>query len=57
MSDYLLSDLAVLFYFIQCIIPILALFHGRLVGRAEQAMPENEYSTGGDVEHEVGTLA
>ncbi|KAF8816701.1 hypothetical protein BYT27DRAFT_6384297 [Phlegmacium glaucopus] len=35
------------------IIPILALFHGRINDKPEQTMPETKYSTGGQVEHEV----
>lgn len=38
---------------IQYIVPIVALFHGRVVDKPEQTMRETKYSTGGDVEHEV----
>jgi len=34
----------------------MALFRGRLIDKPEQAMPENKYFTGGDVEHKVGTF-
>jgi len=37
----------------QYIVPIVALFHGRVVDKPEQAMKGTEYSTRGDVEHEI----
>ena len=37
----------------QYIVPIVALFQGRVIDQPEQAMVETKYSTGGDVEHEV----
>jgi hypothetical protein len=37
----------------QYIVPIVALFQGRVIDEPEQAMAETQYSTGGDVEHEV----
>jgi hypothetical protein len=37
----------------QYIVPIVALFPGRVIGEPEQTMAETKYSTGGDVEHEV----
>ena len=37
----------------QYIVAIVALFHGRVIDKPEQAMKGTEYSTGGDVEHEV----
>ena len=39
----------------QYIVPIVALFQGRVIDKPEQAMIETKYSTGGDVEHEVST--
>ena len=41
---------------IQYIVPIVALFQGRIIDKPEQSMIETEYSTGGEVEHEVSTL-
>lgn len=38
---------------LQYIVPIIALFHGRVIDKPEQAMTETIYSTGGGVEHEV----
>ncbi len=38
---------------LQYIVPIIALFHGRVIDKPEQAMTETIYSTGGEVEHEV----
>ncbi len=40
----------------QYIVPILALFQGRLIENLEEPMVKTEYSSGGEVEHEVGTL-
>jgi len=40
----------------QYIVPIVALFQGRIIDKPEQPMMETQYSTGGDVEHEVSTL-
>jgi hypothetical protein len=40
----------------QYIVPIVALFQGRVIDTPEQAMMETQYSTGGGVEHEVSTL-
>ena len=37
----------------QYIVPIVALFHGRVVNKPEEVMPKTKYSTGGQVEHEV----
>jgi hypothetical protein len=37
----------------QYIVPILSLFHGRVINKPEEVMPASEFSTGGDVEHEV----
>jgi len=38
---------------IQYIVPIMALFHGRIVDKPEQAMSETKYSTRCEVEHEI----
>jgi hypothetical protein len=38
---------------IQYIVLIVALFQGRVIDEPEQAMVETQYSTGGDVKHEV----
>jgi hypothetical protein len=38
----------------QHIVPIVALFQGRIIGKPAQSMMETQYSTGG--EHEVSTL-
>jgi len=38
---------------IQYIVPILGLFQGRVIDEPEQAMEGTQYSTGGDVEHEI----
>lgn len=38
---------------IQYIVPIIALFQGRIIDEPGQAMVETKYSTGGDVEHQV----
>ena len=38
---------------LQYIVPIIALFHGRVIDKPEQAMTETIYSTGGEVGHEV----
>ncbi|KAI0286179.1 hypothetical protein BC826DRAFT_918404 [Russula brevipes] len=35
------------------IVPILSLFHGRVISKPEEAMPSSAFSTGGEVEHEV----
>ncbi|KAM6493583.1 hypothetical protein JOM56_011717 [Amanita muscaria] len=35
------------------IVPIIALFQGRVIDEPEQAMVETKYSTGGDVEHVI----
>jgi hypothetical protein len=40
-------------HLMQYIIPILALFQGRVIDMPEQEMPDTVYSTGGEVEHEV----
>jgi hypothetical protein len=40
---------------LQYIVPIVALFQGRVIDKSEQTMVATEYSTGGEVEHEVGT--
>ena len=40
----------------QYIVPIVALFQGRIIDKPEQSMMETRYSTGGEVEHEVSTL-
>jgi hypothetical protein len=40
----------------QYIVPIVALFQGRIIDKPEQPMMETRYSTGGEVEHEVSTL-
>jgi len=40
----------------QYIVPILALFQGRIIDNPEQPMMGTRFSTGGDVEHEVSTL-
>jgi hypothetical protein len=37
----------------QYIVPIVALFQGRVVDKPEQRMGVTDYSTGGDIEHEV----
>jgi hypothetical protein len=37
----------------QYIVPIIALFQGRIFDKPEQTMVGTKYSTGGDVEHEV----
>jgi hypothetical protein len=37
----------------QYIVPIIALFQGRLVDAPEEPMMATKYSTGGGVEHEV----
>ena len=37
----------------QYIVPIVALFHGRVINKPEERMVETKYSTGGEVEHEV----
>lgn len=39
----------------QYIVPIVALFQGRVIDKPEQAMDESKYLTGGEVEHEVST--
>ncbi|KAF8348673.1 hypothetical protein F5887DRAFT_1249664 [Amanita rubescens] len=41
----------------QYIAPILALFQGRLIDKPEGPTINTEYSSGGEVEHEVGTFA
>jgi len=46
---YALFDDALLQY----IVPIIALFHGRVIDKPEQPMTETIYSTGGEVQHEV----
>lgn len=38
---------------IQYIVPIVALFQGRVIDQPEQTMVETQYSTGADVGHEV----
>ena len=40
-------------YLMQYVIPIVALFQGRIIDRPELSMEETEYSTGGKVRHEV----
>jgi len=35
------------------IVPIVALFQGRVIDKPEQLMVKSKYSTGGDVEHEI----
>ncbi|KAI0288566.1 hypothetical protein BC826DRAFT_971488 [Russula brevipes] len=35
------------------IVPILSLFHGRVITTPEEAMPASAFSTGGEVEHEI----
>jgi hypothetical protein len=35
------------------IVPVLALFHGRVVDKPEEAIAANAFATGGEVEHEV----
>jgi len=35
------------------LVPIVALFQGRVIDKPEQAMMETKYSTGGDVDHEI----
>ena len=40
---------------IQYIVPIVALFQGRVIDHPAGAMVETKYSTEGDVEHEVST--
>jgi hypothetical protein len=35
------------------IVPIMSLFQGRVFDLPEQAMAENKYSTGSDIQHEV----
>ena len=37
----------------QYIVPIVALFQGRVIDKPEQTMVRTKYSTGGDVAHEV----
>jgi hypothetical protein len=37
----------------QYIVPIVALFQGRVIDMPEQAMVKSKYSTGGDVGHKV----
>jgi hypothetical protein len=37
----------------QYIVPVVALFQGRIIDKPEQEMVETEYSSGGEVEHEV----
>jgi hypothetical protein len=37
----------------QYIVPIVALFRGRVINKPAQAMMETRYSTGGEVEHEI----
>ena len=39
----------------QYIVPIVALFQGRVIDNPEQATTETRHSTGGEVEHEVST--
>ena len=39
----------------QYIVPVVALFQGRVIDKPEQAMIETKYSTGGEVEHKVST--
>ena len=40
----------------QYIVPIVGLFQGRIIDKLEQPMTATQYSTGGRVEHEVGTF-
>ena len=40
---------------IQYIVPIVALFQGRVLDKPEVGMTQTKYSTGGDVGHEVST--
>ena len=37
----------------QYVIPLMALFQGRVIDMPEKAMIGTQYSTGGEVEHEV----
>ena len=37
----------------QYMVPIVALFQGRVIDKPEQIMSKTKYSTGGEVEHEV----
>jgi hypothetical protein len=37
----------------QYIVPIIALFQGRVADEPKEAMVETQYSTGSDIEHEV----
>ncbi|KAF8230837.1 hypothetical protein L208DRAFT_1399821 [Tricholoma matsutake] len=39
------------------IVPIVALFQGRVIDKPEQIMMKTKYSTGGDVEHEIFIIA
>ena len=45
------QDITVLVY--QYILPLIALFHGRVVDKPEDPMPDTEETSGGEVEHEV----
>jgi hypothetical protein len=40
----------------QYIVPIIALFHGRVIDIPGQAMGKTMYSTEGEIEHEVSHL-
>jgi len=40
----------------QYIVPIPALFQGRIIDKSEQSMMEIRYSARGEVEHQVSTL-
>lgn len=41
----------------QWLVPLLALFKGRLIDRAEQNIGASMYSTGGPIKHEVHDIA
>ena len=38
---------------LQYVVPIIALFDGRVVDKPEQPLTATRYSTGGEVEHQV----
>lgn len=40
----------------QYLVPIMAIFQGRVIDMPEAKMAETKYSTGGEVEHEVNPL-
>jgi len=50
---HIFSDL---FLVIQFMVPLIALFRGRMIDMPEQPMAETEVSTGGQVKHEVGSI-